>query len=82
DVCGSYFKNPCYVGTCINDLKGSYSCICPPNYIERVTLYGFPTCDPANFTATSMTVTGDNWQCYDVLALVGIAPFVFYSWNE
>ncbi|GJP63822.1 hypothetical protein CLOP_g20864 [Closterium sp. NIES-67] len=32
DVCGSYFKNPCSVGTCINDGKGSYSCICPPNH--------------------------------------------------
>ncbi|CAI5534917.1 unnamed protein product, partial [Closterium sp. Naga37s-1] len=72
DVCGSYFKNPCYVGTCINDLKGSYSCICPPNYIERVTFYGLPTCDPANNTATSMTVTGDNWHCSNVSALVGI----------
>ncbi|CAI5979883.1 unnamed protein product, partial [Closterium sp. NIES-64] len=72
DVCGSYFKNPCYVGSCINDRKGSYSCICPPNYIERVTLYGFPTCDPANSTATNMTVSGDNWQCYDVTPLIGI----------
>ncbi|CAI5534934.1 unnamed protein product, partial [Closterium sp. Naga37s-1] len=72
DVCGSSFKNPCYVGTCINDLKGSYSCICPPNYIERVTLYGFPTCDPANSTATSMTVSGDNWECFDVTFLIGV----------
>ncbi|CAI6002464.1 unnamed protein product [Closterium sp. NIES-65] len=32
DVCGSDLKNPCYVGACINDGKGSYSCICPPNY--------------------------------------------------
>ncbi|CAI7839332.1 unnamed protein product [Closterium sp. NIES-53] len=81
DVCGSYFKNPCYVGTCINDLKGSYSCICPPNHIERVTLYGFPTCDPANSSATDMTVTGDNWQCSDVSALVGLSLEGFYSNN-
>ncbi|CAI7899782.1 unnamed protein product [Closterium sp. NIES-53] len=81
DVCGSYFKNPCYVGSCINDLKGSYSCICPPNHIERVTLYGFPTCDPANSSATIMTVTGDNWQCSDVSALVGLSLEGFYSNN-
>ncbi|CAI5534962.1 unnamed protein product [Closterium sp. Naga37s-1] len=48
DVCGSYFKNPCYVGTCINDLKGSYSCICPSSHIERATNYGFPTCEPGD----------------------------------
>ncbi|CAI5534928.1 unnamed protein product, partial [Closterium sp. Naga37s-1] len=81
DVCGSYFNNPCYVGSCINDRKGSYSCICPPNHIERDTFYGFPTCDPANFTATSMTVTGDNWQCANVSALVGIPWDKFRSTN-
>ncbi|CAI5462063.1 unnamed protein product [Closterium sp. Yama58-4] len=81
DVCGSYFKNPCYVGSCINDGKGSYSCICPPNYVERVTLYGFPTCDPANSTATNMTVSGDNWQCADVSPLVGIPIRDFMSNN-
>ncbi|CAI5498502.1 unnamed protein product [Closterium sp. Naga37s-1] len=37
DVCGSYFKNPCYVGACINDGKGSYSCICPPNHVLSTT---------------------------------------------
>ncbi|CAI5997522.1 unnamed protein product, partial [Closterium sp. NIES-65] len=81
DVCGSYFKNPCYVGTCINDLKGSYSSICPPNHIERATNYGFPTCDPADTTATSMTVSGDNWQCSDVYPSVGISMNNFFSNN-
>ncbi|CAI6002749.1 unnamed protein product [Closterium sp. NIES-65] len=46
DVCGSYFKNPCAVGTCINDGKGAYSCICPPNYVPSRTIDNFPTCDP------------------------------------
>ncbi|CAI5990915.1 unnamed protein product [Closterium sp. NIES-65] len=46
DVCGADLKNPCYVGTCINDGKGSYSCICPPNYVESTTIDNFPTCDP------------------------------------
>ncbi|GJP59855.1 hypothetical protein CLOP_g15504 [Closterium sp. NIES-67] len=52
DVCGSYFKNPCYVGACINDGKGAYSCICPPNYIESKTVDDFPTCDPAFYSST------------------------------
>ncbi|CAI5958989.1 unnamed protein product [Closterium sp. NIES-64] len=46
DVCGSDLKSPCYVGTCINDGKGSYSCICPPNYVESTIIDSFPTCDP------------------------------------
>ncbi|CAI5955872.1 unnamed protein product [Closterium sp. NIES-64] len=46
DVCGSDLKNPCYVGACINDGKGSYSCICPPNYVESTIIDSFPTCDP------------------------------------
>ncbi|CAI5458403.1 unnamed protein product [Closterium sp. Yama58-4] len=46
DVCGSDLKNPCYVGACINDGKGSYSCICPPNYVASTTIDSFPTCDP------------------------------------
>ncbi|CAI5936546.1 unnamed protein product [Closterium sp. NIES-65] len=46
DVCGSDLKNPCYVGACINDAKGSYSCICPPNYVASTTIDNFPTCDP------------------------------------
>ncbi|GJP75339.1 hypothetical protein CLOP_g5790 [Closterium sp. NIES-67] len=73
DVCGSYFKNPCAVGTCINDGKGAYSCICPPNYIESTTAHDFPTCDPVNTTATTVTVSGDNWLCSDVHALVGLS---------
>ncbi|GJP49797.1 hypothetical protein CLOM_g8965, partial [Closterium sp. NIES-68] len=72
DVCGSYFKNPCYVGTCINDGKGSYSCICPPSHIASTTVDDFPTCDPANTTATTMTVSGDNWWCSDIYPLAGL----------
>ncbi|CAI5536894.1 unnamed protein product, partial [Closterium sp. Naga37s-1] len=54
DVCGSQLKNPCFVGTCINDGKGSYTCICPPNYIPSRTVDDFPTCDPAGSLATSL----------------------------
>ncbi|CAI5507759.1 unnamed protein product [Closterium sp. Naga37s-1] len=53
DVCGSYTSNPCAVGTCINDGKGSYSCICPPNYAASSTIDNFPTCGPAPPLTTS-----------------------------
>ncbi|CAI5498511.1 unnamed protein product, partial [Closterium sp. Naga37s-1] len=81
DVCGSYFKNPCYVGACINDGKGAYSCICPPNHILSTTVDGFPTCDPTNTTATTMTVSGDNWWCSDVHPLIGLSLLVFTGQN-
>ncbi|CAI7783890.1 unnamed protein product, partial [Closterium sp. NIES-53] len=81
DVCGSYFKNPCAVGTCINDGKGAYSCICPPNYVPSRTIDNFPTCDPANMTATNMMVTGDNWQCVDVYSLAGLSSTQFTQQN-
>ncbi|CAI7887072.1 unnamed protein product, partial [Closterium sp. NIES-53] len=81
NVCGSYFKNPCYVGACINDGKGAYSCICPPNHVPSKTVDGFPTCDPANSTATTMTVQGDNWLCSDVYALVGLSLDEFTRQN-
>ncbi|CAI5482073.1 unnamed protein product [Closterium sp. Yama58-4] len=45
DVCSSYAMNPCGVGTCVNDGKGAYSCICPPNYIKSTTVDN-STCDP------------------------------------
>ncbi|CAI5946717.1 unnamed protein product [Closterium sp. NIES-64] len=73
DMCGSYPMNPCAVGTCVNDGKGAYSCICPPNYIESRTVYNSSTCDPANTTATTLTVTGANWWCSDILSATGLS---------
>ncbi|CAI5515861.1 unnamed protein product [Closterium sp. Naga37s-1] len=81
DVCGSYFKNPCYVGTCINDGKGSYSCICPPNHVPSRTIDDFPTCDPASATVASLTVSGDKWTCADVYGLVGLSEAQFTQQN-
>ncbi|CAI5996467.1 unnamed protein product [Closterium sp. NIES-65] len=81
DVCGSYFKNPCAVGTCINDGKGSYSCICPPNHVPSRTIDDFPTCDPASATVTSLTVSGDKWTCADVYGLVGLSEAQFTQQN-
>ncbi|CAI5470318.1 unnamed protein product [Closterium sp. Yama58-4] len=73
NICSAYPTNPCGAGTCINDGKGSYSCICPPNYISSTTVEKFPTCDPANTTASTLTVTGTNWQCSDVFPTAGVS---------
>ncbi|CAI7810140.1 unnamed protein product, partial [Closterium sp. NIES-53] len=73
DVCSSYSSNPCAVGTCINDGKGAYSCICPPNYVGSITVDNLPTCDPANTTASVLKVTGVNWWCSDVFPVAGVS---------
>ncbi|CAI5988401.1 unnamed protein product [Closterium sp. NIES-65] len=82
DVCGSDLKNPCYVGACINDGKGSYSCICPPNYVESIIIDSFPTCDPANVTASTLAVSGSNWWCPAVLSIVGLSLPQFTQRNQ
>ncbi|CAI5462061.1 unnamed protein product [Closterium sp. Yama58-4] len=73
NMCSSYSINPCAAGSCINDGKGGYSCICPPNYVESRTVENFPTCDPANTTTSALTVTGANWWCSDVFPAAGLA---------
>ena len=47
DVCATYFANPCVVRSCINDGKGSYSCVCPPGFYSGTTLEGSPSCSLA-----------------------------------
>ncbi|CAI5464605.1 unnamed protein product, partial [Closterium sp. Yama58-4] len=81
DVCGSYSTNPCAVGTCINDGKGAYSCICPPNYVGSITADNLPTCDLANTTASMLTVNGANWRCSDVSPVVSVSLAGFTSQN-
>ncbi|CAI5485772.1 unnamed protein product [Closterium sp. Naga37s-1] len=46
---------PCGVGTCVNDGKGAYSCICPPNYIKSTTVDNSSTCDPCTANLASIT---------------------------
>ncbi|CAI5996512.1 unnamed protein product [Closterium sp. NIES-65] len=78
----AYGGNPCAVGTCINDGKGSYSCICPPNYAATTTIDNFPTCGPADVTATTVAVGGDNWQCADVHPVMGLTLADFSALNK
>ncbi|CAI6005415.1 unnamed protein product [Closterium sp. NIES-64] len=51
----SYAMNPCGVGRCVNDGKGAYSCICPPNYIKSTTVDNSSTCDPCTANLASLT---------------------------
>ncbi|CAI5510934.1 unnamed protein product [Closterium sp. Naga37s-1] len=46
DACGLAGSNPCVVGTCVNDGKGSYSCVCPPGFVQGTTAKGTLSCAP------------------------------------
>ncbi|CAI6003782.1 unnamed protein product [Closterium sp. NIES-65] len=37
-------RNPCEVGTCMDDGEGAYTCVCPPTHTPDTTIDGFPTC--------------------------------------
>ncbi|CAI5498483.1 unnamed protein product [Closterium sp. Naga37s-1] len=44
DACKAAKRNPCAVGTCINDGAGSYSCVCPPGFRQGTTIDGTFSC--------------------------------------
>lgn len=44
DACTATIDNPCGVGSCVNDRKGGYSCLCPPGTHEGKFVDGQPTC--------------------------------------
>ncbi|CAI7816817.1 unnamed protein product, partial [Closterium sp. NIES-54] len=53
-VCSFFAKNPCGFGTCMDDNKGGYSCLCSPGYLLGALTSGAATCIPG---ATSVKVT-------------------------
>ncbi|GJP80914.1 hypothetical protein CLOP_g11111 [Closterium sp. NIES-67] len=53
-VCAFFAMNPCGFGTCVDDNKGGYSCLCSPGYILGALTDGSATCIPG---ASSVKVT-------------------------
>ncbi|GJP59109.1 hypothetical protein CLOP_g7658 [Closterium sp. NIES-67] len=71
DACGLAGSNPCVVGTCVNDGRGSYSCVCPPGFFQGTTTKKTLSCAPGD-SKGSYVVLGSNVWCSHLLPVLGL----------
>ncbi|CAI5458521.1 unnamed protein product, partial [Closterium sp. Yama58-4] len=71
DACGLAGSNPCVVGSCVNDGKGSYSCVCPPGFVQGTTAKGTLSCAPGD-SKGSYTVRGSNVWCSHLVPVLDL----------
>ncbi|CAI5980754.1 unnamed protein product, partial [Closterium sp. NIES-64] len=65
DACRAAVRNPCAVGTCVNDGKGSYSCVCPPGFRQGTTVDGTFSCAPGD-SSSKYAVVMEGLTCADI----------------
>ncbi|CAI7840920.1 unnamed protein product, partial [Closterium sp. NIES-53] len=80
DACGAANRNPCLVGTCVNDGKGAYSCVCPPGYWHGLTYDGSESCFPGD-AGTTYIVTFSNMKCSDIHPIYSLTLTEFKTKN-
>ncbi|CAI5504617.1 unnamed protein product [Closterium sp. Naga37s-1] len=79
--------NPCGRFKCGVTAESTNNCTCNiptatvQPFVQVVNGDGFTTCAYVNTTATTMTVTGDNWLCSDVHPLVDLSLTDFTDQN-
>ncbi|CAI5459741.1 unnamed protein product, partial [Closterium sp. Yama58-4] len=85
DACRAAVHNPCAVGTCVNDGKGSYSCICPPGFRQGTTVDGTFSCGPGyatmEHTGNTYTVVSLGVTCADIHPVYGLTLAQFQAQN-
>ncbi|GJP55408.1 hypothetical protein CLOM_g14366 [Closterium sp. NIES-68] len=81
DVCGSSSRNPCVVGTCVNDGRGSFSCVCPPGFVQGTTLATTASCAPGDAGGV-YTVQQSNVWCSDVHPIFALTLDQFVQQNK
>ncbi|CAI5465050.1 unnamed protein product [Closterium sp. Yama58-4] len=72
DACAANIRNPCAVGTCVNDGAGSYSCVCPPGFRQGTTVDGTFSCAPGSTNGT-YTIVSSNVKCSDIFPIYGLS---------
>ncbi|CAI5465080.1 unnamed protein product, partial [Closterium sp. Yama58-4] len=80
DVCRASFRNPCAVGTCVNDGAGSYSCVCPPGFRQGTTIDGTFSCAPGDTDGT-YTVLSLGLTCAAIHPVYGLTLPQFTAQN-
>ncbi|CAI5484438.1 unnamed protein product, partial [Closterium sp. Yama58-4] len=80
DACKAAKRNPCAVGTCVNDGAGSYSCVCPPGFRQGTTVDGTFSCALGD-TRSQYTVMAPNLFCLDVYPPFGLSLQTFRQLN-
>ncbi|CAI5488301.1 unnamed protein product [Closterium sp. Naga37s-1] len=73
-------RNPCAVGTCVNDGAGSYSCVCPPGFRQGTTVESTFSCAPGD-TSNTYTVLSPNVRCSDVFPVYSLTLAQFQAQN-
>ncbi|GJP55419.1 hypothetical protein CLOM_g14371 [Closterium sp. NIES-68] len=81
DVCGSSSRNPCVVGTCVNDGRGSYSCVCPRGFIQGTMIGGGFSCTPGQAQG-KYKVLGANVLCSHITTVFSLPLADFLLLNK